>query len=39
MEFDDLWKIRAPVGSVEGIKLNKFDELVESAMVSSRLID
>lgn len=32
MEFDDLWKIRSPISTVEGIKVQKFDDLVESAM-------
>ena len=32
MEFDDLWKIRSPISTVEGIKIQKFDDLVESAM-------
>ncbi|OQV18595.1 Protein arginine N-methyltransferase 7 [Hypsibius exemplaris] len=35
MEFDDLWKIRAPVGTVEGVTLDKFDELMESAMAKA----
>ncbi|XP_055342794.1 protein arginine N-methyltransferase 7-like isoform X2 [Paramacrobiotus metropolitanus] len=35
MDFDDLWKIRAPVGSVEGIDLRKFDQLVELAMAKA----
>jgi protein arginine N-methyltransferase 7 len=29
VEFDDLWKIRAPVGLCEGFDLSSFDDLIE----------
>ncbi len=29
VEFKDLWKIRAPVGVVEGFDLSFFDDLVQ----------
>lgn len=29
VDFDDLWKIRAPVKSAEGFDLSKFDEMVQ----------
>lgn len=32
MEFDDLWKIRAPVGIVEGFDLRSFDAEVQKAI-------
>ncbi|XP_013405662.1 protein arginine N-methyltransferase 7 [Lingula anatina] len=31
MEFDNLWKIRAPVGNCEGFDLGQFDQLIEKA--------
>lgn len=29
VQFDDLWKIRAPLHSVEGFKMTDFDKLIE----------
>lgn len=29
VEFDDLWKIRAPVVNAEGFDLAKFDEMIQ----------
>ena len=29
VEFDHLWKIRAPVGNCEGFKLDTFDRIIE----------
>lgn len=29
VDFDDLWKIRAPVKGAEGFNLSKFDEMVQ----------
>jgi hypothetical protein len=29
VEFADLWKIRAPLHSVEGFKMTDFDKLIE----------
>lgn len=31
VEFDHLWKIRAPLGTVEGFSMSTFDELVEAS--------
>ncbi|PSN41744.1 Protein arginine N-methyltransferase 7 [Blattella germanica] len=31
VQFDDLWKIRAPLHSVEGFKVTDFDKLIESS--------
>ncbi|XP_043198257.1 protein arginine N-methyltransferase 7-like [Amphibalanus amphitrite] len=31
VEYRDLWKIRAPLHSVEGFKMDLFDDLIESA--------
>ncbi|XP_028392540.1 protein arginine N-methyltransferase 7-like [Dendronephthya gigantea] len=35
VELDDLWKIRAPLGSVEGFNVQAFDKLIESCRVES----
>ncbi|XP_015913660.1 protein arginine N-methyltransferase 7 [Parasteatoda tepidariorum] len=32
VEFDDLWKIRAPLQNVEGFDLAKFDEMIQRAI-------
>lgn len=35
VEMKDLWKIRAPVGTTQGIDLCKFDQMIE---VSTHLV-
>ena len=35
VEYKDLWKIRAPLGSVEGFKMKHFDEIIEAASDAS----
>ncbi|ELT87312.1 hypothetical protein CAPTEDRAFT_168548 [Capitella teleta] len=35
VDFEDLWKIRAPVGLCEGFDLSTFDDLIESASDSA----
>ncbi|XP_054721141.1 protein arginine N-methyltransferase 7-like [Uloborus diversus] len=32
VEFDDLWRIRAPVKNAEGFNLSKFDEMIQKAI-------
>ncbi|CAG0887593.1 unnamed protein product [Cyprideis torosa] len=36
VDFQDLWKIRAPVRHVEGFNLSAFDELIERSSVLTR---
>ncbi|XP_065054934.1 protein arginine N-methyltransferase 7-like isoform X1 [Rhopilema esculentum] len=32
VEFKDLWKVRKPVGSIEGFKLDAFDRIIKDAL-------
>merc|ERR1711990_750433 len=35
VHYRDLWKIRAPLGQVEGFKMGHFDKIIESASTIS----
>lgn len=35
VQFDDLWKIRAPVGHCEGFDLSLFDTLIEVSVINN----
>lgn len=39
VDFEDLWKIRAPVKNAEGFNLSKFDEMIQVSNQSFFHID